>query len=291
MSFDLSQEYRAAKLGLQGWYQCVSDPTGVFAMEQQTFTIATSAFDATLLPAQARTPGTPAFREAVIVFLQQQFQDFRGRATILVDDQRIAVSWSPDPARPTPMDVIVGKLHRGQKAGVIQLMEILLSRYPDDLELLSNLGIALSDTGKLDAAERHLRRVVELAPRFANGLSALGVALSRQQKSTEAVEVLASAVELEPENSWPRRNYGVTLLKLGRHAEAIKQLKRAVALQPDDQRAWVALGDALRLSGETKAAKSAYSQAIALSPHNDFAEVARLGSAQLAQATPKSRLS
>jgi hypothetical protein len=34
-------------------------------MEQQTFTIPPSAFDCTLLPANSRTPGTPAFREAV----------------------------------------------------------------------------------------------------------------------------------------------------------------------------------------------------------------------------------
>lgn len=69
--------------------------TGV---EQQTFTIAPAAFDVTLLPAEARTPGTPAFREAVNAFLQQAFQGFGGRVTILVDDARIAVTWSDHPA-------------------------------------------------------------------------------------------------------------------------------------------------------------------------------------------------
>jgi Tfp pilus assembly protein PilF len=252
-------------------------------MEQQMFTIPPSAFDVTLLPANARNLGTPAFHDAVSTFLQSQFQGFGGRVTILVDDQRIAVKWSPDATRHKPLEVVVSKLQQGQRAEGIQLLELLLSRQPDDVDLLYNLGIALSDAGKLEAAERHLRRATELAPRFANGLIALGVALSRQQKNTDALEALESAVELEPENPWARRNYGVNLLKMRRHEEAAEQLRRAVALQPDDQGTWLALGNSLRLMCEAKEAEMAYSRAIALNPHSDFAEAARQGSTQLAQ--------
>ena len=254
-------------------------------MEQQTFTIPSSAFDATLLPASARITGTLEFREAVSTFLQNQFQGFGGNVTILVDDQRIAVTWSPDATRPKPLEVIVNRLQQGQRAEGIQLLELLLSRHPDDVDVLYNLGAALSDAGKLEAAERHLRRATDLAPRFANGFIALGVALSRQQKNAEALEALESAVELEPDNPWARRNCGVNLLKLGRHEQAAEQLQQAVMLQPDDQPAWVALGDSLRLAGKAKDSERAYSRAIALNPHNDFAETARQGSTQLAQAS------
>jgi hypothetical protein len=77
----------AAKLGLQCWYTWVNDP-GNQKMEQQTFTIAPSAFDVTLLPPTARTPTTPAFREAIGAFLQQQFQGIGGSVSIFVDDER-----------------------------------------------------------------------------------------------------------------------------------------------------------------------------------------------------------
>ena len=254
-------------------------------MEQQTFTIPPSAFDPTLLPASSRTPGTPDFREAVSTFLHSQFQSFGGNVTLLVDDQRIAVTWSPDTTRPKPLEVVVAKLQQGQMAEGIQLLELLLSREPDDVDVLYNLGIALSDAGKLESAEGYLRRAIELAPEFANGFIALGVALSRQQKNAEALEALESAVKLEPENPWARRNYGVNLLKLGRHEQAAEQLLQAVMLQPDDQPVWVALGDALRLVGKARDSERAYSRAIALNPHNDFAEAARQGSTQLAQAS------
>ena len=87
-----------------------SQPIPIIDMEQQTFTIPPSAFDTTLLPANSSTPGTPAFSEAVSTFLQSQFQGFGGNVTILVDDQRIAVMWSPDATRPKPLEVIVSKL-------------------------------------------------------------------------------------------------------------------------------------------------------------------------------------
>ena len=137
-------------------------------MEEQTFTIATADFDASLLPAGARAPGTPQFREAINAFLRQAFDGFGGRVNIRVDDRRMTVTWSPDPSRKSPLDLIVAKLQRGQRAEGIQLLELMRSREPDNVDVLYNLGIALSDAGRLDEAERHLRQAVELAPNFVN---------------------------------------------------------------------------------------------------------------------------
>jgi tetratricopeptide (TPR) repeat protein len=259
-------------------------------MESQTFTIAPDAFDVTLLPSEARTPGTAVFREAVNAFLQEAFRGFGGRATIFVDDRRIAVSWNPDPTPSDPLEVIAGKLREGRTAEGIQLLQFLLSRQPDDVNILYNLGMALSDAGRLDEAVTHLRRAVELAPAFANGLVALGVALSRQQKNPEAVEVLAAAAKLEPDNPWAARNLGIGLLQLSKFGDAATHLRRAVILQADDQQSWAALGDALRLSGSAKEAEKAYGRAIALNPHNDLAEIARRGSSQMAHTTFASKI-
>lgn len=268
-----------------------SEPDGEVIMDRQTFSIAPSAFDLSLLPTEARAPGTPAFREAVSAFLRQQFENFGGRADILVDDQKIAVAWSPDASQFSPLAAILDKLQRGQRAEAIQLLELLQSRQPDDLDVLYNLGIALSDAGKLGAAERVLRRAIELDPHFVNALIALGVALSRQQKIAEALEVLETAVGLQPDNPWGRRNLGATLLKMERYEEAAEELGRAVELQREDQPSWLALGDALRLAGKAKEGERAYARAIALNPHNDFAEAARQGSTQLAQASFGNRAS
>jgi tetratricopeptide (TPR) repeat protein len=253
-------------------------------MEQQTFTIQPRAFDTSLLPGHARTPGTPEFREAVNAFLLKAFEGFGGQSRVMVSDEQIRVSWNPEATRSGPLQIIVGKLQRGERAEGIQLLNLLLTREPDNVDVLCNLGMALSDAGKLDLAETHLRRAVELSPDFANALVALGIALARQQRDTEAKTFLERAVALEPNNLWVRRNLGVILLKQRQYGDAAKHLREAVALQAGDQGSWLALGDAYRLDGQPTKAQEAYKRAIAINPHNELAEAAMKGSSQLAGA-------
>ena len=97
--------------------------------------------------------GTPAFREAVNAFLAAEFKGFGGHATFRVEDQTISVIWDPDGQRPNPMAVIVEKLQQGKQGEGIQLLEFVLSHRPDDPAILYNLGLALSDAGRLERAE------------------------------------------------------------------------------------------------------------------------------------------
>jgi thioredoxin-like negative regulator of GroEL len=198
-------------------------------MDQQTFTIQPRAFDTSLLPPHARAPGTPEFREAVNAFLLKAFNGFGGQVSVMVSNEQITVSWNPEATRARPLQFIVGKLQRGERAESIQLLNLLLTREPDNVDVLYNLGMALSDAGKLDLAETHLRRAVELSPDFPNALVALGIALARQQKDGEAKTFLERAVALEPDNLWVRRNLGVILLKQREYAEAAIHLLMAVS--------------------------------------------------------------
>ncbi|MGE3312797.1 MAG: tetratricopeptide repeat protein [Limisphaerales bacterium] len=251
----------------------------------QTFSLPLDRFDPDLLPADARTPGTESFREAVNEALLGMFRDFRGRATVSVDDQRISVRWTSDAAAvATPLDVAITHLRNGRTAEGVQILEFLLSANPDDVNVLFNLGLALSEARRLAEAEDHLARAVELAPDFVNALVALGVAQLRQQNNETAIGTLERAVALEPDNPWANRNLGIGHLKLGEHPEkAVEHLRIAVGAQPGDQGAWLALGDALSQTGQGKSAADAYKRAIEIHPHNDLAEVARKASSQLAQ--------
>lgn len=251
----------------------------------QTFSLPLDRFDPDLLPPDARTPGTEAFRNAVNEALLGMFREFRGRATVSVDDHQISVRWSPDAAAAaSPLDVAITHLRNGRTAEGVQVLEFLLAASPDDVNVLYNLGLALSEARRFAEAEDHVSRVVELAPEFVNGLVALGVAQLRQQNNEVAVENLERAVALEPGNPWANRNLGIALLKLGDDpSQAIGHLRIAVESQPRDQGAWLALGDALTLADERREAGDAYKQAIAINPHNDLAEVARAASSKLAQ--------
>lgn len=251
----------------------------------QCFTLPVDRFDPDLLPAEARTPGTESFRAAVNDALLGMFRDFRGRATVSVDDQRICVRWSSDPAEASsPLDVAITHLRHGRTAQGVQILEFLLTASPDDVNVLYNLGLALSEARRFAEAEDHLGRAVELAPNFVHALVALGVAQLRQQNNETAVENLERAVALAPDNPWANRNLGIALLKVGDDAiQAVLHLRHAVESQPGDQGAWLALGDALTLADRLREAGEAYKRAIAIHPHNDLAEVARSASSKLAE--------
>ncbi|MEQ2005173.1 MAG: tetratricopeptide repeat protein [Limisphaerales bacterium] len=252
-------------------------------MATLSFSIAASAFDTSLLPAAARQAGTPAFREAINGFLAGEFKGFGGHATIRVDDQTISVAWDPDSQRPNPMAAIVQKLQQGKQAEGIQLLELFLSNHPDDPVVLYNLGLALSDAGRLERAEHCLRQAAELNPNDTNIPVALGMALGRMGRCDEAVAVLRAAVRQEPKNPWAHRNLGAMLVQTEQSDEAVAHYQTATQLLPDDQIAWLGLADACRLAGRTKEAQDAYGAAIKLNPHGELADKARTGSNLLAQ--------
>lgn len=252
-------------------------------MATLSFSIAAAQFDTGLLPEAARQVGTPAFREAVNDFLAAEFKDFGGHAAIRVDDQNISVVWNPDSDRPNPMVAIIQKLQQGKQAEGIQLLELLLSNRPDDPVVLYNLGLALSDAGRLERAEQCLRQAAELNPEDTNIPVALGVALGRMGRCDEAVDLLRAAVKQDGKNPWAHRNLGAMLLQTEQAAEAIPHYQAATQLLPNDQIAWLGLADACRLAGRTAEAQDAYATAVKISPHSELADQARAGSNLLAQ--------
>lgn len=252
-------------------------------MATLSFSIAPEVFDINLLPENARQVGTSEFREAVNAFLTEAFKDFGGTATIKVDDRAISVIWNADSPKPNPMAAIVEKLQQGKQAEGIQLLELLLSNRPDDPVVLYNLGLALSDAGRLERAEQCLRQAAELDPRNVNILAALGVALGRMDKAEEAISVLSAAVRQDDRNPWAHRSLGTMLLRTGKTGEAISHFEKAARLLPKDQLAWLGLADAYRLAGRTKEAESTYLTAVNINPHSELAEKARAGSNLLAQ--------
>ena len=254
-------------------------------MATLSFSIASEAFDRDLLPPEARSVGTPAFSEAVSAFLRSEFKDFGGRATIRVDEQTILVQWDPDSKQTNPLLPIIEKLQRGRQAEGIQLLELLLSHRPDDPVVLYNLGLALSDAGRVERAEEILRRAGEVNPTDVNITVALGVALGRLRRNAEAEAVLRAATEQDPKNAWAQRNLGAMLLKAGKPEEAIPYYGAATKLLAKDQLAWLGLADACRLTGKIREAEDAYRTAVKINPHSEMADKARSGSNALSQSS------
>ena len=239
------------------------------------FTLAAGDFDQSLLPPNARAQGTTAFREAVKRYLQDEFTHLGGWCQVDVDDRLIRVSWTPNRQAPDELDQIIAKLERGERSGAIMLLQLLLSDRPADVSILYNLGMGLSDVGRLDDAEIHLRRALDIAPDFTNARVALGVALQRHGRTNEAISELRKAAERSPENPWAQRNLGACLLSTGQFEEAESCLRKASVINPDDQQTWYGLGQALENLGKTADADAAYRKVIDVDEYGPVAERAR----------------
>jgi Flp pilus assembly protein TadD len=212
-----------------------------------------------------------------------------GWNAVEVDHHLIEVSWSPDRQAAEPLAQVVEKLNRAEYPGAIMLLRLFLSDRPNDVNLLYNLGMSLSDTGELDDAVNHVRRAVTLAPDFANARVALGVALQRLGQNTDAISALTEAVKRDEKNPWAHRNLGACLAKAERTEEAQKHFRHATMLAPDDQQAMFGLAEALSILGRHKEADEAYQKTIDINEFGKLADLAREARRKAAEGTFKER--
>jgi tetratricopeptide (TPR) repeat protein len=242
-----------------------------------TFTISANDLDAALLPEGSRTPGTDAFRSAVTDLIRSEYRRLGGRSQVVIDDAAgtIRVTWSPGAGQPDPLAVAVAKLAKGQPDEAIRILELLRFQRPDSLLVFHNLGMAMSDSGRLGPAVQYLTKALDLDPDHADSLVALGVALARLERFPEAIRTLRRAVELDGGNPWAHRNLGACLMTEGRAEEAERHLRRAVELSPGDQQARFGLGRALLALDRKPEADAEFIAAIDLDDRSPIAELAK----------------
>lgn len=98
-------------------------------------------------------------------------------------------------------------------------------------------GRELLGRGDLPAAERELRKAVQLAPQDPENLALLGAALGMQNKLQESDVYLEKALRLDPGDSATRRNLAWNQFVLGDLASAKANLNRVLKQKPHDSAA------------------------------------------------------
>jgi len=111
----------------------------------------------------------------------------------------------------------------------------------DDATTHYNLGLLMSQTGRLADAEREYRRALAIDPAQADARGNLGPLLARMGRGREAAEELRRLVADDPENVAALTNLGVVLMQQGRASEARAPLERALELAPEMPQARAAL--------------------------------------------------
>jgi Tfp pilus assembly protein PilF len=115
--------------------------------------------------------------------------------------------------------------------------------HPAGAEALKRQADVLAQNGKFAEAEGLYRRVLQIAPNFAEVHNNLGNVLHYLGRSREAGECYRLALKHRAGFVDALANLGVCLAQQGRVPDAVVELRAALDLKPDFIRAWILLDD------------------------------------------------
>lgn len=107
-----------------------------------------------------------------------------------------------------------------------------VTKRPQNAMAHGNLGYALANAGKSDAAEKELRTAIALNPAYADPHHNLANLLYQSGQSAEAIDEYRTAIRLDPGLAEALGDYGFVLTQLGRPEEGLPLLERALQLKP-----------------------------------------------------------
>ena len=187
----------------------------------------------------------------------------QGRHLEAAEANRSAVKLCPqDPEVHSNLGVALSALGRLEEAE--KSLKSSISINPKFAPAHFNLGNTLMTLGKFDEAEVSLRQAVTLDPKHAKHHYNLGITLKTLGKLNEAEAAYRQAILLDSNYIEAHTNLGTTLLSLGKPDDAIASFRRAIALRPDLAEGYYNIGNALKELGKLKDAERKYEEAIAI---------------------------
>ena len=128
------------------------------------------------------------------------------------------------------------------------------------------MGRAARELGRLDAAEEHFLRAMELDPGDATPVLDLAGLRGQQQRGEEADELLRRARELRPQDPATLQNVAEALRKQERYEEALPAYRAVLAIDAEYALAHAGMGDALFRLERYAEAMEALARAATLQP-------------------------
>lgn len=169
--------------------------------------------------------------------------------------------------------IAIIELKQGKPENAKNLLSKAKIYYPDSPALLSLLGIALMEVGKVEQAKYYFEEVVKLTPNYSSALSNLAQSEIISGDYTQAINNLLNAKKGD------KNNTAITLLLVEAYLKT-KQYEKAKVLtntlittQTDNSYFHQQHGIALGYSGDIAGARSAFEKAIELQPQNNEAVI------------------
>jgi Flp pilus assembly protein TadD/uncharacterized coiled-coil DUF342 family protein len=122
---------------------------------------------------------------------------------------------------------------KGKYRSAEKVYQEMLTKTPNNLYSLSNLGVVYFRTGKLKAAELTLKKAVAIAPKDEFARTTLGIVFYRQAKYDDALTELTKSLGINPKSSTAHNYLGITASQKGWQEAAEKELLEAIAENPN----------------------------------------------------------
>ena len=158
----------------------------------------------------------------------------------------------------------------GQVDAAIATLQHALTVGRPTLELQTQLGVYLAETGRAGDAVRRLEPLATAQGSQApvHLLNALGIAYARAGNPARALATFQALVGQDPDNAMGFENIGAAHLELGDLDDARIAFQRAVAIAPTSSRAHAGLGVVRLRQGNRDAAIASWTRAVELDPQN-----------------------
>jgi predicted TPR repeat methyltransferase len=128
------------------------------------------------------------------------------------------------------------------------------------------IAIEMQKSEQWEAASDLYRRVLDVAPDYANALHFSGVLAHQMGRSEEAVALIEKSLELEAGRADWYSNLGIVYRDRLEMDKAAAALQQAIAINPAHANAFSNLGVVLRAQGRLEESEAAYRTAIELEP-------------------------
>ena len=155
---------------------------------------------------------------------------------------------------------------------VLSIWEDTVNKAPYNPYARSDLGNALTYTGRSAEGLTHLEEAVRLKPDYPAAHNNLGAALIKSDRFKDAVEHFEQALRLRPNYPEAHENWAIALMSLGRPEEAISHYESAVRINPNYAQAHYNWGNAMIRLGRFADAIEQCKLALQIQPEHALAQ-------------------
>jgi tetratricopeptide (TPR) repeat protein len=121
---------------------------------------------------------------------------------------------------------------RTQYRDAERIYEKMLTTAPNNVYILSNLGVCYFRNGKTQLAEESLKKATAVAPEDTFSWCTLGIVYYQEKRFDDAINSLTRALAIDPKYAVAHNYLGITASQKGWQEAALKELETATQIDP-----------------------------------------------------------